>query len=36
VNIGQVLSGIDTPWRILATCIVGAGIGAAMGWRFGW
>jgi hypothetical protein len=36
VNIGQVLSGIDTPCRILATCVVGAGVETASGWRFGW
>jgi hypothetical protein len=36
VTIGQVLPGVDTSCRILATCILCAGIGAAMGWRFGW
>ena len=36
VTIGQVLPGIDKPRLILTTCALSAGIGAAMGWRFGW
>ena len=28
--------GLDTPARFAATCALGAAIGAAMAWRFGW
>lgn len=36
MNAEKVLPGIDTPARIGATCVLGAGIEAAMAWRFGW
>ena len=33
---GRVFPGIDTPRRIGLTCALGAGVEAAMVWRFGW
>jgi leader peptidase (prepilin peptidase)/N-methyltransferase len=30
------LPGLDTPARIRATCVLGAGVEAAIVWRFGW
>ena len=36
MNAQKVLPGIDTPARIAATGVLGAGIEAAMAWRFGW
>ncbi len=36
MNTAKLLPGIDTPARIAATCALGAGIEAAMAWRFGW
>ncbi|MGH8994440.1 MAG: hypothetical protein ACRDYB_00115 [Acidimicrobiales bacterium] len=36
MNAEKVVPGIDTPGRIAATCTLGAGIVAAMAWRFGW
>ena len=36
VSVVKALPGLDTPARIAATCILGAGIEVAMAWRFGW
>jgi leader peptidase (prepilin peptidase)/N-methyltransferase len=36
VNAEKVFPGIDTSSCIAATCALGAGIEAAMAWRFGW
>lgn len=33
---GNALRGLDTPARIGATCVLGAGVEAAIAWRFGW
>lgn len=36
MNAEKVFPGIDTPGRSAATCALGAGIDAAMAWRFDW
>ncbi len=36
MSVAKALPGLDTPARIAATCILGAGIEVAMAWRFGW
>ncbi|MGH9090488.1 MAG: prepilin peptidase [Acidimicrobiales bacterium] len=36
MSAAKALPGLDTPARIVATCALGAGIEAAMAWRFGW
>ncbi|MGH8299894.1 MAG: prepilin peptidase [Steroidobacteraceae bacterium] len=36
MSIERAVPGIDTPSRFAATCALGAGIEAAMVWRFGW
>jgi leader peptidase (prepilin peptidase)/N-methyltransferase len=36
VSPGNALRGLDTPARIGATCVLAAGVEAAIVWRFGW
>ncbi len=33
---GNAFPGLDTPARVGATCVLGAGVEAAIVWRFGW
>jgi leader peptidase (prepilin peptidase)/N-methyltransferase len=36
VTVGHAYSGIDTRGRVLAACVLGAGVEGATCWRFGW
>jgi leader peptidase (prepilin peptidase)/N-methyltransferase len=36
VSLANAFPGLDMPARVGATCVLGAGVAAAIVWRFGW